>query len=564
MKYIKSLAFIILSLYSFITYSQVERAEIIQNMHHEIPNDAFIPVDRAQMQKSSAYTYKNSTIITTQVNVDNGGNNMIGDAANEPSIAFDPTNPQRIVIGWRQFDTVNSNFRQAGYGYTLDGGATWTFPYSIEAGIFRSDPVLDFDADGNFYYNSLTVVGGNDYQCTVYKIEDGGTDWDAGVFAQGGDKQWMRMDRTDGIGSGNNYSFWTSFYSTCAPNHFTRSTDGSNTFENCVSINGNLRWGTLAVAKNGDLYVAGEGSYNISLAKSTNAKDPAEIVTWDFETEVNLDGYMEGWIPVNPAGLLGQTWVDTDNSDGPGQDNVYVLATVHRISNGDPGDVMFARSTDGGLSFEAPIRINTDLGNNYQWLGTMSVAPNGRIDVVWLDTRDAPTNTPNHSALYYAYSIDQGQSWSENEQVSDYFDPNIGYPQQDKMGDYFDMKSDIHGAHLAWAGTFNGEQDVYYSYITPGENIGMTEIDTDIAYCKVFPNPFKDHINIEFSLREASRVNLDIWNTQGKKVANLFKGEKDAGKHRFKWQPKNLQNGVYYVRWQTQLGVKVQKVVISK
>jgi hypothetical protein len=33
------------------------------------------------------------------------------------------------------------------------------------------------------------------------------------------------------------------------------------------------------------------------------------------------------------------------------------------------------------------------------------------------------------------------------------------------MGDYFDMISDYTGAHLAWAGTFNGEQDVYYSYI---------------------------------------------------------------------------------------------------
>jgi len=35
------------------------------------------------------------------------------------------------------------------------------------------------------------------------------------------------------------------------------------------------------------------------------------------------------------------------------------------------------------------------------------------------------------------------------------------------MGDYFDMYSDESGAHLAWAATFNGEQDVYYSLITP-------------------------------------------------------------------------------------------------
>ena len=42
------------------------------------------------------------------------------------------------------------------------------------------------------------------------------------------------------------------------------------------------------------------------------------------------------------------------------------------------------------------------------------------------------------------------------------FDPHVGWPQQNKMGDYFDMNSDDLGADLAYAATFNGEQDVYY------------------------------------------------------------------------------------------------------
>ena len=56
--------------------------------------------------------------------VDALGLNIVGDAANEPSIAMDPLNPDMMVIGWRQFDTISSNFRQAGYGYTTDGGLT--------------------------------------------------------------------------------------------------------------------------------------------------------------------------------------------------------------------------------------------------------------------------------------------------------------------------------------------------------------------------------------------------------------------------------------------------------
>ena len=55
-----------------------------------------------------------------------------GDAANEPSISVDPTNGNKMVIGWRQFDSIQSDFRQAGWGYTTDGGIHWTFPGVLE------------------------------------------------------------------------------------------------------------------------------------------------------------------------------------------------------------------------------------------------------------------------------------------------------------------------------------------------------------------------------------------------------------------------------------------------
>src|SRR5947207_12283799 len=60
-----------------------------------------------------------------QVNVDASGNNILGDAANEPSISVDPTDGNKIAVGWRQFDSVQSDFRQAGYGYTTAGRTTW-------------------------------------------------------------------------------------------------------------------------------------------------------------------------------------------------------------------------------------------------------------------------------------------------------------------------------------------------------------------------------------------------------------------------------------------------------
>ena len=178
--------------------------------HLEVPDDAYVPVPREGQARSPAVPRVRDGFVSVQVNVDASGNNILGDAANEPSIAVDPTNPSRKAIGWRQFDTVLNNFRQAGWGYTADGGQTWTFPGVIEPGVFRSDPVLDADSQGNFFYNSLTNVGG--YQCTVYKSTDGGMTWDTGAWAYGGDKQWQVIDQTTGMGQDNIYAFWTSFY----------------------------------------------------------------------------------------------------------------------------------------------------------------------------------------------------------------------------------------------------------------------------------------------------------------------------------------------------------------
>jgi hypothetical protein len=111
------------------------------------------------------------------------GANIPGDAANEPSIAVDPTNHDRMVIGWRQFDTIASNFRQAGVGYSTDGGATWVAG-KIEPGVFRSDPVLDVNAAGRFFYNSLL---GN-LTSQVFPSSNGGASWGTSTYAHGRDK----------------------------------------------------------------------------------------------------------------------------------------------------------------------------------------------------------------------------------------------------------------------------------------------------------------------------------------------------------------------------------------
>src|SRR5215831_3765783 len=48
--------------------------------------------------------------ISYQVNVDQNGQNILGDAANECPISVDPTDGNKMTIAWRQFNDVNSNF----------------------------------------------------------------------------------------------------------------------------------------------------------------------------------------------------------------------------------------------------------------------------------------------------------------------------------------------------------------------------------------------------------------------------------------------------------------------
>ncbi len=523
-------------------------------MHHEVPGENSIPVELKEIKTSPAYSFETKGFFTKQANVNSDGQNILGDAANEPSIAVDPTNPDRIMIGWRQFNNVESAHREAGYAYSLDGGQSWTYPGNIDPGVFRSDPVLDVDPEGTFYYNSLTHNTNGDFVCTVYRAQAGTVEWDEGTFAQGGDKQWMRIDNTDGVGEFNIYSNWTKYYSYCHPEYFTRSTNYGNSYETCTTIPGEPYWGTLSVGPDGELYVVGTSEFSdIMVAKTTNAQVPGSSIAWTLSTGVDIDGHLSGWTDINPDGLLGQAWVDVDRSDGPGRGNVYVLASVTRNSNTDPADVMFARSTDGGISWDDPVRINDDASLlDYQWLGTMSVAPNGRIDAIWLDTRSDPWGLHQKSALFYSYSEDQGMTWSVNKQLSDIFDPHVGWPgtpPQKKMGDYFDMVSDEGGAHLAWANTLNGEEDVYYAYITP-EVVGVNEVDPERNFVKVsnYPNPFSDHTTIRYTIGEENHVRLSLYDIYGKEVAELVNEVKTAGSHIVSYHSADLPSGVYFCK----------------
>src|SRR5216117_3198027 len=116
--------------------------------------------------------------VSFQVNVDANGQNILGDAANECPISVDPTDGNKMTIAWRQFNDVNSNFRQGGWGYTTDGGVHWTFPGVLQNGVFRSDPVTNSDEVGQFFYLSLQSNVNQSFFCDdLWRSTNGGQSW---------------------------------------------------------------------------------------------------------------------------------------------------------------------------------------------------------------------------------------------------------------------------------------------------------------------------------------------------------------------------------------------------
>ena len=427
--------------------------------------------------KYGAYT-------SVQMNVDAYGQNIVGDAAHEPTIAYDPHNPSKLVAGWKQFASVLSGNRQGAWAYSNNSGKDWHFEGVLTPGQQRTNIMVDVDSNGNFYYQNLHYGPSGDYaqDVQVFKSINGGVSWLDPVYAhgEGADKGRIGIDRSGTASNGNIYVHWREGLD---DRHFTRSTDGGLSYDDPVAIPDKPAFGTIAVGPEGQVYIGGRtelGSlvgaklvFNTYLfSTSLNARNPLAIPVFTTQ-EINLGGspvMFQFQNNPNQYGPIGDVQVGVDQSTGPMRGNIYVFASVDPVGV-DNQDVNFIRSTDGGQTWSAPIRINTDASdrNAYQWFAMQGVTPNSRIDAVWYDTRGSLQ--PAISQLYYAYSWDGGLTWSQNQPVTTAFNTHIAYPLgAQKLGDYSHLVSDKNGAHVAYTATFNSEQDVYYLNVFPDCN----------------------------------------------------------------------------------------------
>jgi hypothetical protein len=97
----------------------------------------------------------------------------------------------------------------------------------------------------------------------------------------------------------------------------------------------------------------------------------------------------------------------------------------------DTGDVYYIRSTDGGVTFAAPLKLNTDTTTRPQWQPNLSVSNAGTLFATWYDARESAScvkgdpNVPCYR-MWSRKSNDNGATWLPDDMLSDVVSPLPG------------------------------------------------------------------------------------------------------------------------------------------
>ena len=125
------------------------------------------------------------------------------------------------------------------------------------------------------------------------------------------------------------------------------------------------------------------------------------------------------------------------------------------------------------------------------------------------------------------------------------------------------------GNNWAEALTIYGDGD----YGTPGAQNSqfVSEITADnssvlrgFALYSNYPNPFNPRTTIRFEIKKSSKVELNIYNTQGQKVAVLLADKLVAGSYHIEWNAINFGTGVYFATLKADGFSQTIKMVLIK
>ncbi len=455
-------------------------------------------------------------------NVDIAGEALPDRQIVEPTIAVDPRNPAILVASAEDRNPVvpSGCFGASGchtwpvYFRSTDGGATWSsrllpgFPGDASPQGLTSPlhnfahmghESVAFDSSGNAYYSgfatNLTSSGFfilRSMRIVVAKFGNDGADY-VGATVVSTFPGWFPRIAVDDSGGPHDGNVYVTFLGSLGSGDgsgyvtlITRSTDGGLTFSMPIPTPGSGFPGGLTVDPAGNLYVeaihcagdsglcSGGSSATILVAKSTDGGltlDPPVVAAAIKSDPMPFPGNGFIWP------FVGVSFYIAADANG-----VYIA--WDDFATGD-ADVLFSRSTDGGLTWSSPVRVN-DVTNGEQFFSALAVS-GGIISVVWYDSRlgQLPNGTITNLDVFYAESRDGGLTFSKNVRVTTAsFDPNLvvlgdlGFGFIPFIGDRLSIAASPTAVHPIWTDNRNAcdtvdptfgcvDQDSFTATITP-------------------------------------------------------------------------------------------------
>jgi hypothetical protein len=410
-----------------------------------------------------------------------------------------------------------------GWSQSVDAGRTWTdrgaltadpIPADLEFRDLLGDPVVACTAQRTFYYASLAIDTGPDAAfgrsgISVSRSTDGGTSFGPAIMASAQDaalhfldKPWLAVEPgptsspDDDVLHVSYTHFDVSGAGACPDEgrnviEYVRSTDGGRTFGAPVVLDevcdsGGFVQGSQVEAGVGDqVYLAWErypadasanrelrisrstdlgGSFGPArrIAETTGIGDSA-VLQGMFRAFLDLQGLAVDRSASSRRGTVYVTFQDGSARQKPDPLGFCLGEATYCF-----GDVYLARSTDGGATWSAPVRVNDDdirLGID-QWFPAVEVDSAGRVWVSYYDRRRDERNLLIDT--FVGRSTNGGRTFTTVRATPRSFAPVTGH--QDLvvnpvyMGDYNAVAADALGRHpgviVAWGDNSLGDANV--------------------------------------------------------------------------------------------------------
>lgn len=475
-------------------------------------------------------------------------------APEEVSICINPKNHLQVAAG--------ANLDN--YYYSTDGGLSWNSRILVSTGNgVYGDPCVFADTAGNFYFmhlsNPPTGQGSWVDRIVCQRSVDGGQTYSNGSYAglngtKVQDKHWAAVNPA------NNeiYVCWTQFdvYGSSNPQDssvilFSKSSDNASTWStprriskfagNCVDSDSTVEGAVPCVGPAGQIYTAWAGAQGLVFNKSIDRGatwQPSETVIcpipggWDY----NISGlYRCNGLPVTCCDL----------SQGPNRGTIYVNWSDQRNGTTDT-DIWLVRSKDGGQTWSAPFRVNTDAPGKQNFMSGMTIdQANGDVYVVYYDRRNR--NQGDTTDVYLARSSDGGNTFSDYKINQQGFVPKPGV----FFGDYISVSAHNGMVRPIWM-QYDGQTLSAWTAILDAGMLGVQE-NRVMPFAPVemdqnIPNPFHENTAIHFDLTRNSVVSLYVTDLLGQKVAVLYENQKmDKGGHDYIFNARaaGLPQGIY-------------------